>query len=189
VAEDKPDPGGEAAALERLYGAYRSRIYGFLYRMAGTRDGADDLFQETWLRVARNWADRAGIADEEAWLFTVARNVFLSERRATATKLRGAEELKLVPAPAGRSPEHVAEDRQDAAALEAALAALSADDRAILWLVAVEGLEQRQIAEVLGIGYPAVRQRLARARERLSERLAHATLDGREPDPHKANQS
>jgi RNA polymerase sigma-70 factor (ECF subfamily) len=178
--------GSQAAAFERLYAAYRSRVYGFLYRMAGTRDAADDLFQDTWLKVARSW-DRRGnaeIADQEAWLFTVARNVFLSERRATAAKTRATHELELVPPSGGGSPERLAATREAGAALEAALDELSDDDRAVLWLAAVEGLHQRQIAQVLGIGYAAARQRLARARERLSQRMARATLN----ESHEANQ-
>jgi len=180
--------GDDGPAFERLYLAYRSRVYGFLYRMSGAGDRADDLFQETWLRVARSWARRghAEIADQEAWLFTVARNVFLSDRRARVTSARGATQLGEDPVPAGRTPERIAEAREDAAALEAALAELSDDDRAVLWLVAGEGLEQRQIARVLGVGYAAVRQRLARARERLAQRLARASEDGGQT-PRKAN--
>jgi RNA polymerase sigma-70 factor, ECF subfamily len=180
----------EDAAFERMYAAYHSRVYAFLHRLAGTRDGADDLFQETWLRVARSWAERgrADIDDEEAWLFTVARNAFLSERRAHSVKARGAEELRLVPPAPGPSPERAAQERQDVAALDAALAALSDDDRTLLWLVAAEGLEQHQIARVLGIGYAAVRQRLARARDRLAEHLDHARADGAGTPSRRANQ-
>jgi RNA polymerase sigma-70 factor (ECF subfamily) len=173
----------EGAAFERMYASYHSRIYAFLHRMAGTRDAADDLFQETWLRVARTWGDRgrADIEDQQAWLFTIARNVFLSERRAHSVRARGALELRLLPSPAGPSPERAAQDRQEVAALDAALAALSADDRALLWLVATESLKQHQIARVLGIGHAVVRQRLARARERLAEHLGHARVEGATP--------
>jgi RNA polymerase sigma-70 factor, ECF subfamily len=175
----RPDVSRGAVAFERLYVAYQSRIYGFLFRMTGARDRADDLFQETWLRVARNWADRgaAEVADQGAWLFTIARNVFVSERRASATNARGIERLKLVPVAASPSPERIAAAHEDAAALEEALLEISDDDRAILWLVAAEGLEQRQVARVLGIDYAAVRQRLARARQRLADRMTCTEAD------------
>jgi RNA polymerase sigma-70 factor (ECF subfamily) len=165
-------------------------VYGFLFKMSGARDQADDLFQETWLRVARCWADRAtDIADEAAWVFTIARNVFLSERRASATQARGAERLKHVPPPASHSPELVAAAREDAAVLEEAFAQLSEDDRALLWLVAAEGLEQQQVARVLGIGYAAVRQRLARARDRLVDHLARAKEDQRQTTAPRESRS
>lgn len=174
-------------AFERLYDAYRSRVYGFLFRMSGAPDQTDDLFQETWLRVARTWADRgaADIADEAAWLFTVARNVFLSERRASATKAVGIERLRLVPPPPSPSPELAAAAHEDAAALEEALAGLSEEDRAVLWLVAAEGLDQQQVARVLGIGYAAARQRLARARERLAAGLARERRPGADTTARK----
>jgi RNA polymerase sigma-70 factor (ECF subfamily) len=187
VRANRPDLQREATGFERLYGAYRSRVYGFLFRMSGVREDADDLFQETWLRVARTWADRgtAGIADEAAWLFTIARNVFLSGRRASAAKARGVERLRLVPAAASPSPERISAASQEIVALEEAMTQLSEDDRAILWLVAGEGLEQQQVARVLGIGYAAVRQRLARARERLADLLARARMDGDETTTRK----
>jgi RNA polymerase sigma-70 factor, ECF subfamily len=182
------EPIAARSAFNRLYAEQRARVYGFLYRLAGARDRADDLFQETWLRVARSFAGGAAaeVEDEEAWLFTIARNVFLSARRARTVETRAAGALTLVPRPAEPTPERLAQAHQGAAALETALAALSEEDRTILWLVAAEDLDQRQVAAIMGIGYAAVRQRLARARARLNERLVQLEAPRSDPGDGKA---
>ena len=65
----------------------------------------------------------------------------------------------------------IGQDDADLAAVEAALAMLSDPDRELLLLVCVEGIEARAAAGMLGISYDALRQRLARARKRLSDAL------------------
>jgi RNA polymerase sigma-70 factor, ECF subfamily len=168
------DPPGarDASAFDRLYARHHAGLYRFLYRLAGSRDHADDLFQETWLRMARCWSSLEAVADVEAWLFTVARNVFMSSRRAGASERRGVERLRVLPEGRAAPADRALESHERAAALERAWAALDDDDRVLLWLVAVEELGQHQIAQVLGLGHAAVRQRVTRARARLAARLA-----------------
>ena len=168
---------GDASAFNRAYAKYRARVYGFLLRLSGRRDVADDLLQETWIRLARAAADLREDTALLSWLFTVARNQFLSYRRWSVldvTRLLsfGAESHELAPGP---------EARTDAAlrltTLEQAIVGLSADAREALVLVAVEGVEQEEAAKILGISYAALRQRLSRARAELDKRIT--TLDAR----------
>ena len=170
----------DGEGFDRLYARYHGRVYGFIHRLARRRDLADNLFQETWLRLARGWADSGGVADLEAWLFTIARNVFLSQVRADATTSRTALGLRQLPAREPRGPEQAAQASETMSRLEAAFEALSEEDRSILWLVAIEGLDQQQVAGILGIGHAAARQRVARARGRLAEQ--NDLRDERAPD-------
>src|SRR5205085_12165347 len=71
----------EAAAFDVLYTLYRARIHGFLLRLAGRRDVADDLFQETWLNAARAAPRLREDTRLAPWLFTIARNEWVSYRR------------------------------------------------------------------------------------------------------------
>jgi RNA polymerase sigma factor (sigma-70 family) len=168
-------PGGrERAAFEELYERHGRRVYAFLARLAGSRALADDLFQETWLRIARGWATTARAADVEAWVFTVARNVFLSGRRGRLAQQRGLERLRLLPEPAVRSPDDELEAARNLGALEQAFGELGHEDRSILWLAAIEEMDQARVAEIMGLSYSALRQRLSRARARLAARLAPA---------------
>jgi RNA polymerase sigma factor (sigma-70 family) len=165
---------GETAAFDVVYGRYRSRIYGFLLRLTRRRDVADDLFQETWLKLARHAPRLAEDTDLAAWLFQVARNCWISHRRWSALDLSRLVAIGDEAIPITMTSD--AEERTDAsrrvARLERAMASLPAASREVLLLVAVEGFEQEQAASILGISYAALRQRLARARAQLDERLA-----------------
>lgn len=155
---------GDAAAFDAVYAGYHARIYQFLYRLAGRRDLAEDLFQETWLKLARHATTLRDDTDLGAWLFTVARNAYRSHRRWLLIDLQRRVEPATVP-----SAEGVVEARRE---LARALEALSDGDKEVLLLVAVEGMEQERAAAVLGISYDNLRQRLSRARANLSAKLA-----------------
>ena len=164
---------GDAAAFDAVYARYRGRILGFLLRLSRRRDVAEDLFQETFCKLARNAPKLAEDTDLAAWLFRVARNAWVSHRRwamLDISRLAAVDEDAL---PAGPAVDEGA--RSDAArrvaALEQALASLPAGAREVLLLVGVEGLDQEQAAAVLGISYEALRQRLSRARAQLADRL------------------
>jgi RNA polymerase sigma factor (sigma-70 family) len=148
------------AGFDWAYAAYRDTLFGFLLRLCGRRSLAEDLFQETWLRLARHGPDLRPDSDLRAWLFTVARNAYHSQLR------RQIQEPELsAPLASGGEPELLFSE------LEQALLALPADDRELLLLVGVEGFSQDELSRLLGIAAPALRQRVTRARTRLAEVL------------------
>jgi RNA polymerase sigma factor (sigma-70 family) len=179
VTADSTPAGRDRAAFADLYERLGRRVYAFLVRLAGSRPPADDLFQETWLRIARAWGNTIRAADVEAWVFTVARNVFLSGRRGHLAERRGLERLRLLPHPPAVQPDDLVEAARSLGALEQAYAGLSHEDRAVLWLAAIEEMDQARIAEVMGLSHSALRQRLFRARSRLAARLAPAPPSAR----------
>ena len=162
-------------SLDRLYGRQGRRLFAFLYRLAGGRDLAEDLFQETWLKLARGWADLPADADVEAWLFTVARNVFISRHRSRAAERRSLDRLSHEPHRAPHRPDQLVESSEEVEVLARAFGSLSEDDKVLLWLVAIEDLDQSRVAAIMQVGYPALRQRLARARHKLAGALAAAS--------------
>ncbi len=162
---------GSREAFERVYAAERGRLYGFLLRLCQNRELAADLFQNTWLKLAQRATSLREDTDVRAWLFTVARNEYRSHCRAQLVDLSrflavGREQQALYPV------ELPGESGAEIERLEGALRSLADADRELLLLVGVEGLELRQAAGVLGISYAALRQRLARARERLQRKLS-----------------
>jgi RNA polymerase sigma-70 factor (ECF subfamily) len=169
---------GEAAAFDAIYARYRGRVHGFLLRLTGRRDVTEDLFQETWLKLARSAPRLREDTDLAAWLFTVARNAWVSHRRWSMLDVSRLVALDGDALPAG--PAVDAEARADAARsverLEQALALLPRASREVLLLVGIEGFDQEQAAAILGITYDALRQRLARARAQLAERLARVQI-------------
>ncbi|MDQ2643988.1 MAG: sigma-70 family RNA polymerase sigma factor [Myxococcota bacterium] len=159
---------GSREAFERVYSQEKAGIYGFLMRLSRDPHVAGDLFQNVWLKLARNARTLREDTDIRAWLFTVARNEYRSYCRAQLLDMSRLLVLGRELASAG-----VPDGGGDAelAAVEAALGTLGDADRELLLLVCVEGIEARAAAEVLGISYDALRQRLARARKRLSDAL------------------
>lgn len=132
---------------------------------------AEDIVQETFFRLTRAAPDVAPGASVRAWIFTVARNTFLAHRRRhllSHAHLRAEAERPPVPA---ADPHQHAVAHESSARLQAALLALPAELHDALVLHAHAGLDARDGAAVLGISYDAYRQRLARARARLRERL------------------
>jgi RNA polymerase sigma factor (sigma-70 family) len=161
---------GSPNAFQRVYASERVRLFGFLVRLCRDRNLAADLFQNTWLKLARSAPRLRADTDIRAWLFTVARNEYVSHRRAELLDLSRVLAVRhehaghVVPSASDASLEH----------LEWALSQLSDDDREILLLIGVEGLEPQQAASVLAISNDALRQRLSRARQRLAAQLSRS---------------
>jgi RNA polymerase sigma-70 factor (ECF subfamily) len=164
---------GDCAAFEAIYEAYRPRLFSFLVRLSRRRDVAEDLLEETWLRLVA----RAGYLDDEsspgAWLFTVARNLFRSWCRHRAVdEARISDLTPSWPLPArGETPFEAAARSETERRLETALARLSLGDRELLLLVA-EGFTPAEAAQTLGLAPEALRKRLQRARARLAVEMA-----------------
>jgi RNA polymerase sigma-70 factor (ECF subfamily) len=141
--------------------------------MSGRRDTAEDLFQETWLKLARHARGLRDDSDLAAWIFTVARNEYRSHRRWALldwSRLVVLDEDASYPSGAPDADRHT-DAARGIVRLETALRALSPEHREVLLLVGVEGLEQEQAAAVVGIRYDAFRQRLARARVELERAI------------------
>src|SRR6478672_6568524 len=72
---------GDTAAFDEVYDAYRPRVFAFLLRMSRNRTLAEDLLDETWLRLVRHATRLLPDTRLGAWLFTVERNLYWSHRR------------------------------------------------------------------------------------------------------------
>jgi RNA polymerase sigma-70 factor (ECF subfamily) len=156
---------GERAAFRELHARFAQATFRFLARLAGRRDAAEDLHQETWLRIARHATRLRPDSDLAAWIFAIARNVFVSSTRGSEPSNRGHDPVALdVIVPVDVDPACLD--------LERALARLAEPQREILLLVGIEGLEIAQAAAVLALRPDAARQRLSRARAALAEALA-----------------
>lgn len=163
---------GKPAAFDCVFAAYRRRLYGYLVRMTRRRDVAEDLLQETFLRLARHATSLAADTRLDAWLFTVAHRLVVSWARAQAVRAQLAGDLPRRESATGdRSPLEALADSEAQRALERAFAALPAAHREVALLVGVEGLQPAEVAQILGHTPEAVRQRLARARAQLAEML------------------
>jgi RNA polymerase sigma-70 factor (ECF subfamily) len=134
-------------------------------------DDADDLVQDCLVRALDRVAADSAIAAVRPWLFTIMHNLFVSRWR-TMRKRR----LTMPDDAADNVEVSVGPEQDDALArrdLLAGLDRLTEDQRQVLLLVSVEGLEYREVASILGVPVGTVMSRLSRARDNL-----HAHIDG-----------
>ena len=152
---------GDQAAFAELYDAYADRVGHYLLVRLSSRDDADDVLQETFLRLARGRHKLAKVDDLAAYVITVARNeaarlATSNARRQQKQKLLGGEDLFCC------QPSD-ADARETAEIVAAALGHLSADLREVVELKTYAGLTFQQISQVTGLpqGTVATRYRSA----------------------------
>lgn len=169
---------GDIGAFDAVYDAFNGRLFTFLLRLSRRHDVAEDLLEETWLRLVKHAAKLRADTRLGAWLFTVARNVHVSYLRSRMLEDSAAGTLMaLWPISVGRdSPFEAAAASELQRRIERALASMPASSREVLLLVCVAGLDHADAADVCGITPEALRQRLHRARGALSRALE---IDGR----------
>jgi len=168
---------GDPDAFDAVHDAYHSRLYNFLARLSRRREVAEDLLEETWLRLVAT-ADRLRTDTRLGpWLYTVARNLFYSYCRSRALDDACASGL-IGLWPTGTPPPSPFEEtaaRELERRMERALARLPAQQREVLLLVGVENLTPAEAAVICSLNPEAFRQRLSRARAALARELDSAT--------------
>lgn len=164
---------GDTGAFNDVHAAFNTRLFTFLLRLSRRRDVAEDLLEETWLRLVTHAKRLRPDTRLAPWLFTVARNLYVSYQRSRMLEETHASSLiGLWPCGSRRpSPFEETATNETERRVEAALAALPAAYREVLLLVGVEGLRPVDAAEVCGISPEALRQRLSRARALLTRHL------------------
>jgi RNA polymerase sigma-70 factor (ECF subfamily) len=150
----------EAELLELL-----PRLRRFCFALTGAAHDADDLMQATVERLLQK--PPPDDADLAKWTFRVCRNIWIDEVRAR--KVRRVEEIDEETVMSGTGGEKEAMEKIALMEVNAAMAKLPDDYRAVLSLVALEGCSYKAAAEVLGIPVGTVMSRLARARRTLAD--------------------
>lgn len=169
---------GDSAAFDAIYAEQRPRIFSFLARLTGRRALAEDLLQETFLRLCRHAPRLTPDTRIELWLFTVARNLARSHFRwsiVDADRLFGWGQL--TEANKQASPFDMTSARELERVVERALLRLPMEQRELLILIAVERVPSEDVAHMLNLSGVALRQRLSRARKLLAKAIAHEGFD------------
>ncbi len=166
----------DAGMVAELIELYQHRLLRYLVYLTGNRDLAEDLFQETWLRVLERGSQYDGRARFDTWLFAIARNLMLDHARKRV--LKSLDEP--VSEDSERTLEIASEDpspfedfllRENAARVSQALLQLSAASREVLVLRFHEDLALEEIASVTRAPLSTVKSRLYRGMSALADWL------------------
>ena len=168
---------GDEAAFDAVYDAFNLRLFTFLLRLTRRHHVAEDLLEETWLRLVKYGHRLRPDTRLGPWLFTIARNLHVSYVRSRMIEDSTAAGLMtLWPVSIGRSsPFEATAVSELERRIERALASLPPASREVLLLVGVAGLDHSDAADVCGITPEALRQRLHRARAMLARALEMET--------------
>lgn len=170
----------EAGLLDELIVRYQHRLLRYLLYLTGDREMADDLFQEVWMRVLVRGAQFNGRARFDTWLFTIARNLVIDQRRkrtvASLDELfeAGGDDDRLMSFEvAGDDPtpfDHLS-NLEDRERIAAALMQLDTIYREVLVLRFHEELSLEEIAKVTHAPLSTVKSRLYRGMAAIKPKL------------------
>lgn len=158
----------DEAAFERFHARTSQALWAYLRRIGGDPALADDLLQESYLKLLRHPPDTGRDEREHrAYLFQIATNLARDRWRSRQRERSVLERLlDIWPVHHERSSGALAVDMGEA------LQRLKPRDRALLWLAHVEGYDHREIAGILKLQEGSIRVLLFRARKKLEKELA-----------------
>jgi RNA polymerase sigma-70 factor (ECF subfamily) len=177
-----------SAEFDEIYGKYKSDVFRFAYYLTQDRGEAEDMFQEVWLRVIRFLPRREIRQDLKPWLLTVVlnlhrdllrkkrvRRMFFQDRTKHDIVAASLTERSAVSLP---DPAETAERAARLRDINQAIARLPESQRRVFVLKEIEGLQQMEIAGLLGIPVGTVKSLMHRAVKRLQRELAASNPKG-----------
>ncbi|MGN8246820.1 RNA polymerase sigma factor SigE [Cellulomonas soli] len=174
----------QAPSWEQIVRDHSARVYRLAYRLTGNRQDAEDLTQETFVRVFRSLSSFTP-GTFEGWLHRITTNLFLDQaRRRTRVRMdpMGEESDRYASGDQLATPERAFEHGNLDHDVQRALDELPPEYRAAVVLCDIEGLSYEEIAVTLGIKLGTVRSRIHRARARLRVSLEHRAPGTRSAD-------
>jgi RNA polymerase sigma-70 factor (ECF subfamily) len=162
---------GQTGLLAELFERHNRQVYGFFYRMTGSRELSEDLTQDVFLRILRYRETYQPHTSFTPWVYGIARNAFIDlmrKRRPEAVWDDAAPEMQSREEPADER----LRARQETEMIQRALASLPADKREVLILSRYQNLRYEEIGRILGCEPNAVKQRVFRAVKLLGEKFA-----------------
>lgn len=173
---------GDRPAFGQLVEVYQDKIYGYVSRMLGDPDEAEDVAQETFVRAYRSLPHFRGAASFHTWLYRIASNLAIDVARRNRRQSTGNFSLdepleseegdyEREIADESGSPEQLTQRREMQELVRQAVAELPEKLRAVVVLYELQGESYEDIAEILGCPLGTVKSRLFNARSQLKDML------------------
>jgi RNA polymerase sigma-70 factor (ECF subfamily) len=170
---------GETRAFDELVERYQTRLLNFVYRSTGDRERAEDLVQETFIRVYRHLHRFDQTKKFSTWVYTIASNLAKNElRNRSRSPLVLFQAMRTGPDGEQRQlewednsyrPDDLFRHRRLRQLVDEAVQALPAHHRMVFTLREMEGKTYEEIAEITDCNLGTVKSRLNRARNRFAE--------------------
>ncbi len=150
----------EESVFDQVYRDELQALYRFVYYKCGISSVAEDLAQEAFIKL---WENCSKVEKEKAkaFLFTVARNLFINSVNRKKVALRFEQEQGKTPGP--DTPSFLLEQQEFQQRLEKMISELTEEQREVFLLNRIDGLKYREIAELLSISQKAVEKRMHKA--------------------------
>lgn len=148
------------------YEQSKDAVFGYLTYMTKDIQLAEDLSQETFLKMFINIRKYKGTANIKTWALKIARNTFLTYARKKQPILLEEQELDLNAGPYQNEPEETFLQKEKAEMIRKIMMALNENERTLLLLRDYEGLSYEEIAQILNISSEMLKSRLYRARQK-----------------------
>jgi RNA polymerase sigma-70 factor (ECF subfamily) len=173
---------GDTEAFDQLVSRFRTRVFGMIYNMVHNEQDAWDLAQDSFLKAWKSIARFRGQSSFYTWMYRIVMNVTIDALRKKQVKGTGAEfndevQLKEIE-PASRTvphgdalPHERMEHKEIRGRIDAAIAQLSPEHRAVILMKEIEDMQYHEIAESLGCSIGTVMSRLFYARKKLQNLL------------------
>ena len=159
----------DECSFEMIFRMHGKHLYKFLYRLAGNRQDAEDLVQETFLSVMKKLPYFKRESSVKTWIYAVAINKFRDARRCG--KVRALDALRGDETSSSEDPLSTLVDEETRDRVRRAFNDLPAHFREPLALVRFEGMSYRDAAQALGTTSDGIRMRVHRAHLMLAEQL------------------
>ncbi len=173
---------GDTEAFDQLVGRFRTRVFGMIYNMVHNEQDAWDLAQDSFLKAWKSIARFRGQSSFYTWIYRIVMNVTIDWLRKKQVRGAGAEfddaiQLKEID-PASRTVPHAdalpherMEQKEIRSRIDAAIAQLSPEHRAVILMKEIEDMQYHEIAASLGCSIGTVMSRLFYARKKLQTLL------------------
>lgn len=175
--------GGSVSAFEELISLYEKKIYNYCYRMTNSREDAEDLAQEVFIKVYRNLKSFKGNSKFSTWIYRIAYNTcvdkYRKNKRVNTVSLNpgndeGANEIELVSGDPLPEDEVIQMERYKK--LQACIAALKPEYKTVIILRDIQNYSYEEIAEILRLPLGTVKSHISRARAALCDALKGTLL-------------
>jgi RNA polymerase sigma-70 factor (ECF subfamily) len=170
---------GDLYAFDLIVKRYKDQLLNFIYRFVGNQEEAEDIVQETFLRVYRKRKAYKRIAKFSTWIYTIAGNLARTElRRRKRRKLfsvteMGYEDRDYEISDEGHSPEREVDGVMQEEIIQKAIEKLSPKFREVIVLRDVQELSYEEISKIIDVPIGTVKSRVNRGRLRLQAQLKH----------------